>query len=229
MKKAMLLLLICSMLIFSVACGGSADTESGQTEASQESVQTSESTQTSRAEASRVLVAYFTWADNTENPEGVDEMASPSVHAPGHVAQLASWIQERTGGDSFSIRVTEPYSSDWDECLDRANREKAEGTRPELVETVENMDDYDVIFLGYPNWWYSCPMALISFLEEYDFSGKQVYLFCSHGTGGLASSVEDITEVIPDANISDNVFDVYEKDASSSRDEVESWLQELGY
>ena len=72
-------------------------------------------------------------------------------------------------------------------------------------------------------------MALISFLEEYDFSGKQVYLFCSHGTGGLASSVEDITEVIPDANISDSVFDVYEEDASSSRDEVESWLQELGY
>ena len=176
-----------------------------------------------------MLVAYFTWADNTENPEGVDEMASPSVHAPGHVAQLASWIQERTGGDSFSIRVTEPYSSDWDECLDRANQEKAEGTRPELVETVENMDDYDVIFLGYPNWWYSCPMALISFLEEYDFSGKQVYLFCSHGTGGLANSVEDITEVIPDADLSDNVFDVYEEDASSSRDEVESWLQELGY
>ena len=104
MKKAMLLLLICSILIFSVACGGSADTESGQAEASQESVQTSESAKPSRAEASRVLVAYFTWADNTENPEGVDEMASPSVHAPGHVAQLASWIQERTGGDSFSIR-----------------------------------------------------------------------------------------------------------------------------
>ena len=98
-----------------------------------------------------------------------------------------------------------------------------------LVETVENMDDYDVIFLGYPNWWYSCPMALISFLEEQDFSGKQVYLFCSHGTGGLANSVEDITEVIPDADLSDNVFDVYEEDASSSRDEVESWLQELGY
>ena len=229
MKKAMLLLLICSILIFSVACGGSADTESGQAEASQESVQTSESAKPSRAEASRVLVTYFTWADNTENPEGVDEMASPSVHAPGHVAQLASWIQERTGGDSFSIRVTEPYSSDWDECLDRANQEKAEGTRPKLVETVENMDDYDVIFLGYPNWWYSCPMALISFLEEQDFSGKQVYLFCSHGTGGLANSVEDITEVIPDADLSDNVFDVYEEDASSSRDEVESWLQELGY
>lgn len=97
------------------------------------------------------------------------------------------------------------------------------------METVENMDDYDVIFLGYPNWWYSCPMALISFLEEYDFSGKQVYLFCSHGTGGLANSVEDITEVIPDADLSDNVFDVCEEDASSSRDEVESWLQELGY
>lgn len=72
-------------------------------------------------------------------------------------------------------------------------------------------------------------MALLSFLDNNDLSGKQVYLFCSHGTGGLASSVEIITEALPDANISDNVFDCYEEDAAGSREEIESWLAELGY
>ena len=77
-------------------------------------------------------------------------MSSPSVTKPGNVEQLALWVQEKTGGELFSIRVTEPYPSDWDECLERANEEKADGARPELVQTVENMEDYDVIFLGYP-------------------------------------------------------------------------------
>ena len=84
-------------------------------------------------------------------------------------------------------------------------------------------------FLSYPNWWYGVPMALLSFLDNNDLSGKQVYLFCSHGTGALASSVEIITEALPDANISDNVFDCYEEDAAGSREEIESWLAELGY
>ena len=96
----------------------------------------------------------------------VDAVSSPSVTKPGNVEQLALWVQEKTGGELFSIRVTEPYPSDWDECLERANEEKADGARPELVQTVENMEDYDVIFLGYPNWWYSCPTAILSFLEE---------------------------------------------------------------
>ena len=80
----------------------------------------------------------------------VDAVSSPSVTKPGNVEQLALWVQEKTGGELFSIRVTEPYPSDWDECLERANEEQADGARPELVQTVENMEDYDVIFLGYP-------------------------------------------------------------------------------
>lgn len=159
----------------------------------------------------------------------VDAVSSPSVTKPGNVEQLALWVQERTGGELFSIRVTEPYPSDWDECLERANEEKADGARPELAQSVENMEDYDVIFLGYPNWWYSCPTAILSFLEEYDLSGKQIYLFCSHGTGELASSVEDIRAAIPNSSISEHVFDVYEEDAASSKQDIETWLEELGY
>ena len=186
--------------------------------------------QPSDTQESGVLVAYFSWADNAVIDGEVDAVASPSVTAPGNVQQLAQWISERTGGDLFSIQVTEPYSSDWDACLERANQERAEDARPELTASVEQLERYDTVFLGYPNWWYGVPMALLSFLEENDLSDKQVYLFCSHGTGGLASSVEQIDEALPDSTaLSENIFDVYEEDASSSQQDILAWLEELGY
>ena len=186
--------------------------------------------QPSDAQESGVLVAYFSWADNAVIDGEVDAVASPSVTAPGNVQQLAQWVSERTGGDLFSIQVTEPYSSDWDACLERANQERAEDARPELTASVEQLERYDTVFLGYPNWWYGVPMALLSFLEENDLSDKQVYLFCSHGTGGLASSVEQIDEALPDSTaLSENIFDVYEEDAASSKQDILAWLEELGY
>lgn len=72
-------------------------------------------------------------------------------------------------------------------------------------------------------------MALLSFLENNDLSGKQVYLFCSHGTGGLASSVDIITDALPDGKISDNIFDCYEEEAADSEEEILKWLSDLGY
>lgn len=186
--------------------------------------------QPSDTQESGVLVAYFSWADNAVIDGEVDAVASPSVTAPGNVQQLAQWVSERTGGDLFSIQVTEPYSSDWDACLERANQERAEDARPELTASVKQLERYDTVFLGYPNWWYGVPMALLSFLEENDLSDKQVYLFCSHGTGGLASSVEQIDEALPDSTaLSENVFDVYEEDAASSQQDILAWLEELGY
>ena len=179
---------------------------------------------------SSVFIAYFSWAENAVLEEGVDAMTSPSVSDPGNVQQLAGWIQEETGGELFSIQITDPYPSDWDVCLERANQERGQNARPALVEPqVENLDSYDTVFLGYPNWWYGVPMALLTFLEENDLSGKDVYLFCSHGTGGLARSVEIITEAVPEANISDNIFDCYEEDAPASQGDIQAWVGELGF
>ena len=179
---------------------------------------------------SSVLIAYFSWAENAVLEEGVDAMTSPSVSDPGNVQQLAGWIQEETGGELFSIQVTDPYPSDWDACLERANEERGQNARPALVEPqVENLEQYGTVFLGYPNWWYGVPMALLTFLEENDLSGKDVYLFCSHGTGGLARSVEIITEAAPEANISDNIFDCYEEDAPASQGDIQAWVGELGF
>ena len=176
-----------------------------------------------------ILIAYFSWADNAVFAEDVDSVSSPRVLPPGNVQQLAGWVQEETGGDIFSIRVTDPYPSDWDECLERANKERGDNARPELVENVADMGRYDTVFLGYPNWWYGVPMALLSFLEQNDLSGKQVYLFCSHGTGGLANSVELIKEAAPETVISDNIFDCYEEEAASSEDTIKAWAGELGF
>lgn len=237
MKKIMAIFLTLTMAFVLVACGTAEETVQETTESiTEERVETEESSQNedeissvTSSEQKNILIAYFSWAENAVLAEDVDAVTSPSVITPGNVQQLAAWVQEETGGDIFSIQVTDPYPSDWDECLERANQERGENARPELVGNVENLENYDVVFLGYPNWWYGVPMALLTFLENNDLSGKQVYLFCSHGTGGLANSVEIITEAVPDAEISDNIFDCYEEEAAGSEEAIIEWVNGLGY
>lgn len=179
----------------------------------------------------RILIAYFTWADNTvvEDPDAVDVDAttSASVLAPGNAAKIADWIQQEVGGDLFSIVVTEPYSSDYDECLDRAADEKADNARPALVNHVGNMENYDIVFIGFPNWWYTLPMAVLSFVDEYDFSGKTIVPFCTHGTGGLSSTIRDLTAALPDDVTILDAIGVYRPDVDSSRPAVQEWIAGL--
>lgn len=245
MAKRIISFLSAVTLVFSLTACGSRGTEgkvvqSKQTESQMiESVSTipetaKEESETDGNETSeedengKVLVAYFSWAENAVQDD-IDAMTSASVKTPGNVAQFASWIAEETEGELFSIQVIEPYPSDWNGCLNRANKEKSENARPELVQTVEDIENYDVIFLGFPNWWYSCPMAIFSFIEVHDLSGKQIYLFCSHGTGGLARSVQDITAALPKSSVSEDVFDAYEEDTMDSQDKIEEWIEEIGY
>lgn len=198
----------------------------GDASVATEKPQQTENENSADNEAPKILVAYFSWAENAVQDD-IDAMTSASVRAPGNVAQLAAWIAEETSGDLFSIQVSEPYPADWDGCLARANEEKANDNHPELVQILDNISDYDVIFLGYPNWWYSCPMAIHSFLDTHNLSGKQVYLFCSHGTGGLANSVNDIAADIPDAELSEDVFHVYQDDTASAKEDLMTWLDGL--
>lgn len=182
---------------------------------------------------SKILIAYFTWAENTvvedESRIDVDATTSASVLVPGNAARIAGWIQERTGGDLFSIVVTEPYSSDYDECLNRAADEKAANDRPELAYHVENMEQYDVVFLGFPNWWYTVPMAVHSFLEEYDFSGKTVIPFVTHGTGGMASTIDDMTASLPDSAVVLESIGISRSEVEGAQETVNGWLDGLGF
>lgn len=157
MKKITAIILTFVLVFSFAACSSGKDhTEASSvnqnTETQNTGTQNAETPTTTEGE--RILVAYFSWADNAVIEGEVDAVSSPSVTAPGNVAQMATWVSERTGGNLFSIQVTEPYSSDWDECLERANQERTENARPELKESVENIEDFDVVFLGFPKMQY---------------------------------------------------------------------------
>lgn len=258
MKRLLSLLICLSFSLGLAACAGrpaeegaSSPAESSSSQApassqvSQSSPNTSVSSESVPADApstapeaaagdgQNILIAYFTWAENTQvaDPSAIDVDAttSASVLLPGNAAKIAGWIQERTGGDLFSIVVTEPYSSDYDECLDRAADEKAKNSRPQLVNHLENMGDYDIVFLGFPNWWYTVPMAIHSFLEEYDFSGKTIIPFVTHGTGGLAGTIRDITADLPDSVTVREAIGIYRPEVDSAQPSVNAWLDELGF
>ena len=181
----------------------------------------------------KILIAYFTWSDNTvvENPDSIDVDAetSASVLSPGNAELIANWIAEETGGDLFSIKTQNKYSSDYDECLNQARKERDNNERPALVERVNNINDYDVIFLGFPNWWYTCPMAVFTFIESYDLSGKTIIPFCTHGTGGLSRTIRDLKNLLPENCEVLEAIGVYRPEVKNSKNKVLDWLRKLGY
>lgn len=181
----------------------------------------------------KILIAYFTWSDNTvvENPDSIDVDAetSASVLSPGNAELIANWIAEETGGDLFSIKTQNKYSSDYDECLNQARKERDNNERPALVERVNSIDDYDVIFLGFPNWWYTCPMAVFTFVESYDLEGKTIIPFCTHGTGGLSRTIRDLKKLLPDNCEVLEPIGVYRPEVKNSKSKVLDWLKKLGY
>jgi flavodoxin len=179
-----------------------------------------------------ILIAYFTWADNTfvENPDlvNVDVYTGASLIAPGDTARLAQMIHEFTGGETFSIQTVVLYPNEYGRCVSIAADEKAQNIRPELKTHIDNMEDYDIIYLGYPIWWYTVPMGVFTFMEEYDLSGKTIVPYCSHGGGGLLSSVRDITAALPDSTIL-APFSVYQHfNYKNTKEDVESWLKKIG-
>ena len=234
-----LIFLTIILALMMTACGSQSSKENTQKttndikkevqEAIKEAEITSEKKETEQSQ--KILIAYFTWADNTQvdNPEGVDTDASTSasVLAPGNAAMMAQWIQEEVGGDLFSIQVKEPYSSDYDECLNRAADEKAEDARPELKTQVENIDSYDTIFLGFPNWWYTIPMAVHSFIDSYDLGGKTIIPFVTHGTGGLANCITDLKDALPDSAKVLEPIGIYRDDVASGQSTIQEWIQGL--
>lgn len=133
----------------------------------------------------------------------------------------------QTGADLFEITCVEPYSTDYNTVLEQAQRDQNEQARPELASHVENMEQYDIILLGYPNWWASIPMPVATFLEEYDFSGKTIVPFCSHGGGRFGQSLTTIAKLTPDANIGEGLAINYSGGASMPS-EVSVWLEANG-
>lgn len=181
-------------------------------------------------EESKILIAYFTAGENSD----VDAAASASYsdingEAKGRVRALADMIQAETGGELFSIQTSVVYPADGGELIDYADQEQSDNARPELTSYIENLDAYDTIFVGYPNWWYDMPMAMYSFFDEYDFSGKTIIPFNSHNGSRFSDTIETIQELEPNATVITDGFTVNERDVPDAAGDIAEWIDGLGY
>lgn len=174
-----------------------------------------------RAAAAETLVAYFSRAG---------ENYGVGVIEKGNTEIIAEMIAEKTDGKLFQIQPVNAYPETYDACTEVAQQERREGARPELAESVEDWESYDVIYLGYPIWWGDMPMAVYTFLESYDFAGKTVIPFCTHGGSGLSGTVQSIQTICAGAEVKDGLA-VMGTTAQNDRDEaqkqVEAFLQEM--
>lgn len=200
------------------------ETESGIPEQEENTIQTTEQTVFGSEENdSKILIAYFSLTDII--PEGADAVthATPSI---GNTEYAAMEIQNQTGGDLFAIKTVESYPVSHSECSAIAEEEMRSDARPELSTHIENMEDYDIVYIGFPIWWYQEPMAVRTFLEEYDFSGKTIIPFCTTLGAGVEESEENIKSLCPDAVVLDGL--TLHTGMDSFNEPVAEWLVEIG-
>ena len=228
MKKWTSLLLALAMALSLAACGNSGTQEntseppasvSGstaeetpaptgtETPAEEPSEEPAESETSTTGDSSSVLIAYFSWSGNTE--------------------QVAQIIQQETGGDLFEITPATPYTDDYNELLDIAQQEQSDNARPDLAGQVENWEQYDTVFVGYPNWWSDAPMAVYTFLEFYDWSGKTLVPFNTSASGGFGRSLSGLEESASGAAVLEGIS-FTERTLGDAQSEVTAWLDELG-
>ena len=145
----------------------------------------------------------------------------------GNTQYIAQLIRQETGGDLFQIETVREYPGSHDALLEAAYEELADDARPELASQIENLDSYDVIFMGYPNWNSDLPMPLYTFLEEYDFSGKTIIPFTTHGGSGLSRTVQTIQELQPDATVVEDGLSISRNSVPDAEGAVTEWISGL--
>lgn len=220
MKRLIAFLLIISALFALTACGSDATPSASERPADVQPIQDDASasaqsnetadpeTETTPGESTaKSLVVYFSWSGNTRT--------------------VAESIQAQTGSDIFEIVPAVPYSDDYNTVVDYAKTEQQNNARPEISGTIDNLDDYDTIYVGFPNWWGDMPMILYTFFDSYDLSGKTVALFCTSGGSGLSNTVSEVKELEPDANVV-NGLHIGSGAASAPDAAVAQWLSEIG-
>lgn len=206
--------------------------ESTETETEQSTEGTAEAESSEAGAQSSLLVAYFSYAENAALPDDVDASASASIQPwngalTGNTGVVADMIAQATGADLFSIRTVEQYPDTYDATIDQGQQEQSDGARSELATHLENLDSYDTIFLGFPNWWGDMPMAVYTFLDEVDLSGKTVIPFVTSGGSGFSNTISTIQEMEPQATVQEGLS-IGASSATGAQQQVESWLSELG-
>ena len=177
------------------------------TEAPAEAATEDDSEEAAAETTSKSLVVYFSWSGNTEN--------------------VAKSIQAQTNSDLFEIVPKTPYSDDYNTVVDLAQEEQKNNARPEIADVIENIEQYDVIYVGFPNWWGDMPMILYTFFDTYDLSGKTIAPFCTSGGSGLSNTVNEMKELEPNATVT-NGLHIGSAASSNPDDAVSQWLNEIG-
>lgn len=216
--RTLLTILMTMMMLLMTACGGG-NAQTGADTSAQKETQTTASARSDQ----RVLVVYFSRAD--ENTGGVGYIEK------GNIKILAEMIAERTHGDLFEIKTVKPYPKEYRPVTEAAKQEKEENARPEIVGELPDLSKYDVVFLGYPIWWSDMPMPVYTFLDRENFAGKIILPFCTHEGSGLSGTDRRIAETTK-ADVKDG-FALAGHIAQNSPDEARSalyeWMSKQGY
>lgn len=178
-----------------------------------------------------ILIAYFSVPENVDT-DGIDANSGASIVVKnkdvlGNMQYMAMTIQEAIGGELFRIETKEKYPLEHETLVNQAKEEQNEEVRPELSTHIENVEQYDMIFLGYPNWWGDMPQPLYTFLEEYDFSGKTIIPFNSHGGSGFSNTIEEIKKLQSNATVRDDGLSISRNDVADSEQEITDWAKGL--
>lgn len=215
MKKLLTFILSATLIFTMTACTGNNSNEEQNAQqnntsaetVSEETNETNEEDLDTAQQGNHTLVAYFSWSGNTE--------------------QMAKMIQENTGADLFEISPATAYTDDYNALLDQAQQEQSDNARPEISAEVENWNDYDVVFVGYPNWWNDAPMIIYTFLESYDWSGKTLIPFCTSGGSGFGQSLDSVEESSAGAVMGEGLH-VMGDDVEGAQEDVTEWISALG-
>lgn len=176
----------------------------------------------------KVLVAYFSVpeTDGVDASSGASRILSDGK-VMGNTRYVATIIHEAAGGDLFEIKTVRTYPGTHKELIDAAKKESDEDARPALATHIENLKEYDVIFVGFPNWWYDMPQPLYTFFDECDFSGKTVIPFCTHGGSRFSGAVKTIRDMEPNATVLDG-YAISRDRVAESKDGILNWLEKIG-
>ena len=202
---ALMLTLVLGSTLALSACGKAGQSEAPQeepaSEVAEKALEEAPQGEAAAESSTKSLIVYFS---HTGTTRGVSE-----------------YLHSVVGGDIVELEPVNPYPEGYSDALDPAKQEQRENARPEINNKIEDIDSYDVIYLGYPIWWGTMPMLCFTFLETYDFTGKTVVPYATSGGTGIRQSIEDLKEEIPDADVKEGLL-------VRSNDDIIPWLEEQG-
>lgn len=185
------------------------------------------------AKNDNILVVYFSVPETTRAGNMSEEEENSTVVVNGRVLgntqYAAQIIQRNTGGNIFRIEPERPYTTNHDRLVAQASREQSRNARPAISRRIRNIDKYDTIFIGYPNWWGDMPMIMYTFLEGYDLSGKTIIPFITHGGSGFSDTISTIARLQPRAEVIRNGYSISRDNMNRAEAGIKRWLNRLGY